>query len=137
MKKPVEDFFSCRIVSSVGQRNCKTDDLVIGSYYSDSNFWGVCYTINSRWSQQHKVLEKIRRSDKMEIEFFINVTDRNTNASMDTIKLPKYNYPSSVAIQLGLHHNDVSLSPHRNGVELLGGKNYQITLKQVCSDSLK
>ncbi|GFR30133.1 uncharacterized protein TNCT_445102 [Trichonephila clavata] len=114
-----------------------TDDLVIGSYYSDSNFWGLCYTINSRWSQQHKVLEKIRRPDKMEIEFFVNVTDRNTNASMDTITLPKYNYPSTVAIQLGLHHNDVSLSPHRNGVELLGGKNYQITLKQMAVEECK
>ncbi|GFQ84415.1 uncharacterized protein TNCT_723591 [Trichonephila clavata] len=63
LKKPVEDFFSCRIVSSAGQRNCKTDDLLIGSYYSDSNFFGVCYTINSRWSQPDKVLEKIKRSD--------------------------------------------------------------------------
>ncbi|GFY60943.1 uncharacterized protein TNIN_306091 [Trichonephila inaurata madagascariensis] len=137
LKKPVEDFFSCRIVSSAGQRNCKTDDLLIGSYYSDSNFFGVCYTINSRWSQPDKVLEKIRRSDKIEIEFFVNITDRNTNISMDTITLPKYNYPSSVAIQLGLHHNDASLSPHRNGVELLGGKKYQLTLKQVRADSLK
>ncbi|GFW49584.1 uncharacterized protein TNCV_2843651 [Trichonephila clavipes] len=58
------------------------------------------------------------------------MTDRNKNVSMDTITLPKYNYPSSVAIQLGLHHNDASLSPHRNGVELLGGKQYQLTLKQ-------
>ncbi|GFS55058.1 uncharacterized protein TNIN_147631 [Trichonephila inaurata madagascariensis] len=130
LKKPIEDFFSCRIVSSAGQRNCKIDDLLIGSYYSDSNFFGVCYTINSRWSQPDKVLEKIKRSDKIEIEFFVNITDRNTNVSMDTITLPKYNYPSSVVIQLGLHHNDASLSPHRNGVELLGGKEYQITLKQ-------
>ncbi|GFY68049.1 hypothetical protein TNIN_381591, partial [Trichonephila inaurata madagascariensis] len=73
----------------------------------------------------------------IEIEFFVNITDRDTNVSMDTITLPKYNYPSSVAIQLGLHHNDASLSPHRNGVELLGGKQYQLTLKQVRSNSLK
>ncbi|GFU45076.1 uncharacterized protein NPIL_25391 [Nephila pilipes] len=137
LKKPVKDFFSCRIISVVGQRSCNTDDILIGSYYSDSNFFGVCYTINSRWLRPNKTIEKIRRSDKIEIEFYVNMTDRNKNVSEDTIVMPKYNYPSSLAIQLGLHNNDASLSPHRNGVELLGGKRYQITLKQMAVEECK
>ncbi|GFQ96734.1 uncharacterized protein TNCT_704201 [Trichonephila clavata] len=106
------------------------DDAVIGSYYSDFDFFGICYTINSKWKHPNKTLEKIRRSDKIEIEFYVDLDDRHLNVSMDTIVRPKFNYPSLVVTQLGLHNNLVSLSPYQNGVELLGGKKYEITVKQ-------
>ncbi|GFY44100.1 uncharacterized protein TNIN_368851, partial [Trichonephila inaurata madagascariensis] len=66
----------------------------------------------------------------IEIEFYVDTDDRHLNVSLDTVVLPKFNYPSIVVTQLGLHHNYASLNPYKNGVELLGGKQYEITLKQ-------
>ncbi|GFW49645.1 uncharacterized protein TNCV_2844251 [Trichonephila clavipes] len=72
---------------------------------------------------------------KIEIEFYVDLDDRHMNVSMDTVVRPKFNYPSFVVIQLGLHNNYASLSPYKNGIELLGGKQYEITLKQLCRDA--
>ncbi|GFW49599.1 uncharacterized protein TNCV_2843801 [Trichonephila clavipes] len=131
LKKPIKEFFRCKIISSTGKRNCTIDDAIIGSYYSDSDFFGICYTINSKWKQPNKTIEKIKRSDKIEIEFYVDLDDRHTNATMDTVVRPKFNYPSFVVTQLGLHNNYVSLNPYQNGVEFQGGKQYEITLKQA------
>ncbi|GFU45078.1 uncharacterized protein NPIL_25401 [Nephila pilipes] len=130
LKKPIAEFFRCKIVSSAGERNCTIDDVLIGSHYSDSDFFGICYTMNSRWTQPNITVEEIKRSDKIEIEFYVDLDDRHLNVSMDTVVRPKYNYPSLVVMQLGLHNNYASLSPYQNGVELLGGKQYEINLKK-------
>ncbi|GFR30129.1 uncharacterized protein TNCT_445091 [Trichonephila clavata] len=137
LKKPIAEFFRCKIISSTGERNCTIDDAIVGSYYSDSDFFGICYTINSKWKQPNKAEEKINRSDKIEIEFYVDLDDRHLNVSMDTIVRPKFNYPSLVVTQLGLHNNLVSLSPYQNGVELLGGKQYEITFKQMAMEECK
>ncbi|GFW49622.1 uncharacterized protein TNCV_2844031 [Trichonephila clavipes] len=63
LKKPIEQFFRCNIISSTGKRNCIIDDAVVGSYYSDTDFIGICYTINSKWTQPNRTIEKIKRSD--------------------------------------------------------------------------
>ncbi|GBN35062.1 hypothetical protein AVEN_6555-1, partial [Araneus ventricosus] len=130
LKKPLDDFFKCKIVASDGERNCKTDDVLIGSYHSTSGFFSICYTINSRWSQANKTLEKIRRSDKIEIEFYVDQNDRNANVSLDTEVRPMWNYPESVVVKLVFHNNHVSISPNSNGVDLLGGRRYKINLQQ-------
>ncbi|GFY57396.1 uncharacterized protein TNIN_158811 [Trichonephila inaurata madagascariensis] len=130
LKKPIEEFFRCKIISSTGERNCTIDDAIVGSYYSDTDFFGICYTINSKWKQPNKTIENIKRSDKIEIEFYVDLDDRHMNASIDTVVRPKFNYPSFVVTQLGLHNNFVSLNPYQNGVEFQGGKQYEITLKQ-------
>ncbi|GFU20731.1 uncharacterized protein NPIL_649011, partial [Nephila pilipes] len=130
VKKPVEKFFSCKIVSSTGERNCTNDDALIGSYYSESDFFNICYTINSKWSEPNKTLQKVKRTDKIKILFYIDISDRSENRSADTKAFPKYNYPTLPSAQLTLHNNYASLTPIRNGVDLLGGKQYQITLKQ-------
>ncbi|GBM79444.1 hypothetical protein AVEN_124396-1 [Araneus ventricosus] len=131
VKKPVEEFFSCKIISSTGERNCTTDKPLVGSYYSISDFFGICYTINSRWSRPNKTLEKLTRADKIEIEFYVDLTDRHLNVSVDQVVFPKYNYPTmTTATQLLLHNNFISISPYRNGFDLLGGKSYQLKLKQ-------
>ncbi|KAF8787174.1 hypothetical protein HNY73_008798 [Argiope bruennichi] len=131
VKKPVDDFFSCKIISSDGERKCTNDYPLVGSYYSVSDFFGICYTINSRWSQLNKSLEKLRRSDRIEIEFYVDLIDRNRSVPADRVVLPKYNYPTmSAAMQMLLHNNFVSISPYRNGLDLLGGKSYHLKLKQ-------
>ncbi|GFQ77596.1 uncharacterized protein TNCT_285411 [Trichonephila clavata] len=94
LKKPIEEFFRCKVISSTGERN-------------------------------------------IEIEFYVDMNDRHVNVSMDTVVRPKFNYPSFVVTQLGLHNNYVSLSPYQNGVELLGGKQYEITLKQMAMEECK
>ncbi|GFY57395.1 uncharacterized protein TNIN_158801 [Trichonephila inaurata madagascariensis] len=137
LKKPIKEFFRCKIISSTGNRNCSIEDAIVGSYYSDSDFFGICYTINSKWKQPNKALEKIKRSDKIEIEFYVDLNDRHMNASLDTVVRPKFNYPSFVVTQLGLHNNFVSLNPYQNGVEFQGGKQYEITLKQMAMEECK
>ncbi|GIX91797.1 uncharacterized protein CDAR_5211 [Caerostris darwini] len=108
-----------------------TEDALIGSYYSDSGFFGICYTIYSQWSRPNKNIQEMSRSDRIEIEFHVDLVDRKSKAPADTPVLPKFNYPAfPTATQLVLHNNFVSVSPHRNGVDLLGGKRYQIHVKQ-------
>ncbi|GIY27400.1 uncharacterized protein CEXT_798791 [Caerostris extrusa] len=131
-KKPIHDFFKCRIVSTDGERNCSTEDALIGSYYSNSGFFGICYTIYSQWSRPNKNIQEMSRSDRIEIEFHVDLVDRKSKVPADIPVLPKFNYPAfPTATQLVLHNNFVSVSPHRNGVDLLGGKRYRIHVKQA------
>ncbi|GFW49624.1 uncharacterized protein TNCV_2844051 [Trichonephila clavipes] len=94
------------------------------------------YFLEERISKNNPTISIVRVFVKMvilgiEIEFYVDLDDRHKNVSMDTVVKPLFNYPSFVVTQLGLHNNYASMSPYQNGVELQGGKQYEITLKLV------
>ncbi|XP_035223279.1 uncharacterized protein LOC118196028, partial [Stegodyphus dumicola] len=106
------------------------DDVVLASYFSDNYMFSFCYTINTLWSQPKKKIMKIKKSERIELEFYVDISDRDKNAEPDKIQYPKYVYPSSSSIQLAIHSPYVTGSPYSSGMGFLGGKRYQIKLKQ-------
>ncbi|GIX91796.1 uncharacterized protein CDAR_5201 [Caerostris darwini] len=137
LRKPLTDFFSCKITSGKAERSCKTEDAVMGSYFSSANIFNFCFTINSLWSQPDKEILKIRKSEKIEMEFYVDISDGEKNIEdKTTLQMPKYSYPSAPSVQLVTHSPFLTASPFITGHEFLAGKDYKIKLKQEESHLL-
>ncbi|KAF8787173.1 hypothetical protein HNY73_008797 [Argiope bruennichi] len=138
LRKPLQEFFKCEISSGKAKRLCNTEDAVMGSYFSSTNIFNLCYTINSLWSQPYKKTLKVRKSEKIEMEFYIDISDRQTNENIDSgkIQMPRYSYPSMPSIHLVTHSSFLTASPFVSGHEFITGKDYKIKLKQEESHLL-
>ncbi|GBN35074.1 hypothetical protein AVEN_6559-2-1, partial [Araneus ventricosus] len=130
LRKPLQEFFKCEISSGKAKRICNTEDVVMGSYFSSTNIFNLCFTLNSVWSQPHKKTLKVRKSEKIEMEFYIDISDREKNINKGKIQLPRYSYPSIPSIQLVAHSPFLTASPFVSGHEFVAGKEYKIKLKQ-------
>ncbi|GFQ91588.1 uncharacterized protein TNCT_468331 [Trichonephila clavata] len=130
LRKPLSEFFKCKITSGKSYRSCNTDDYVVGSYFSSTNIFNFCFTINSLWSQPNKEILKIRKSEKIEMEFYVDISDRLKDIDKRNLQPPKYSYSNMPSVQLVTHSSFVTASPFVFGHEFLAGKDYKIKLKQ-------
>ncbi|GBM35935.1 hypothetical protein AVEN_31389-1 [Araneus ventricosus] len=130
VKVPLDEFFKCKIVSGSGERKCDVEHAIVGSFYSTGNAPSVCYTINTLWSQPHLEIQKIKKSEKIVMQFFIDTSFRNHNAPVDLIQHPAFSTFSSSSVQMAIHSPYISGSPYVAGVGFLGGKNYKVKVKE-------
>ncbi|XP_055941722.1 uncharacterized protein LOC129971770 [Argiope bruennichi] len=130
IKVPLDEFFTCTIVSGSGERKCDTEHALVGSYYSSANAPSICYTINSLWSQPNLKIQKIKKSEKIVLQFYIDISFRNRHASLDEIQHPTFSSFSSSTVQMAIHSPYVYGSPYIAGVGFLGGKNYRVKIKE-------
>ncbi|GFT30644.1 uncharacterized protein NPIL_541021 [Nephila pilipes] len=131
LRKPLSEFFKCKITSGKSHRDCNTNDYVMGSYFSSTNIFNFCFTINSIWSQPNKEILKVRKSEKIEMEFYVDISDRQKDVDKRILQFPKYSYSSMPSVQLVTHSPFLTGSPFVSGHEFLAGKDYKIKLKQV------
>ncbi|GFS33393.1 uncharacterized protein NPIL_479751 [Nephila pilipes] len=129
LRPPLREYFKCKIVGGASKRECDIDNAVIGSYYSDENSPSFCYTINTLWSRPHTEIQKIKKSEKIQIEFFIDTTYTGGNESLDEVKRPRFSSLSSPAVQMAIHSPYIVASPYVSGVGFLGGKDYKVKIK--------
>ncbi|KAG8174333.1 hypothetical protein JTE90_023454 [Oedothorax gibbosus] len=133
LRIPLEDFFQCRIVGDGTDRSCNIENAQIGSFYTkEKGTPSFCYTIFSHWGNPGAEIEKIKRSEKIEIETYIDYSYQNKSAPIDLVQLPKHNGVTNPALQLAIHSRYLTVSPYAVGNGFFGGKHYTITLKQVC-----
>ncbi|XP_035225009.1 uncharacterized protein LOC118197589, partial [Stegodyphus dumicola] len=130
LRIPLKDFFKCKITSGAQKRDCDMDNVIYGSYYSDSKILNFCFTLNSLWSDPTRKIQKIKKSEKIEMEFYMDISNRDTDAPPDLPQRPKYNYPGSPAVQLAIHSPYLTVNPFVSGQGFLAGKRYQIKVKQ-------
>ncbi|KAF8787022.1 hypothetical protein HNY73_008660 [Argiope bruennichi] len=130
IKVPLDEFFTCTIVSGSGERKCDTEHALVGSYYSSANAPSICYTINSLWSQPNLKIQKIKKSEKIVLQFYVDISFRNRHASLDEIQHPTFSSFSSSTVQMAIHSPYVYGSPYIAGVGFLGGKNYRVKIKE-------
>ncbi|KAG8181644.1 hypothetical protein JTE90_015286 [Oedothorax gibbosus] len=129
MRAPLDDFFQCKIVG-INDRNCNTENALIGSFYSKNDYPSFCYTLYSHWGNPEAQVEKIKRSEKIVLDVFVDYSYQNRTAPLDLVQMPKYTGISSSAIQLAIHSRYLMASPFAVGKEFIGGKQYTIKLKQ-------
>ncbi|GFU48832.1 uncharacterized protein NPIL_280331, partial [Nephila pilipes] len=105
------------------------DNAIIGSYYSDGKWPSFCFTINTLWSRPDIEIQKIKKSERMQIEFFIDTTYTGDNASLDEVKSLQFNSLSSSAVQMAIHSPYFVTSPFKSGTGFLGGRDYKVKIK--------
>ncbi|GFU19982.1 uncharacterized protein NPIL_495721 [Nephila pilipes] len=129
LRLPLREYFKCKIVSGAGERKCDIDNAIIGSYYSDGDSPNFCFTINSLWLRPDVKVQKIKKFEKIQMEFFIDSTYTGGNALLDEVQSPRFNPLSSPAMQIAIHSPYIVASPFKSGVEFLGGKYYKVNIK--------
>ncbi|GBM20000.1 hypothetical protein AVEN_77921-1 [Araneus ventricosus] len=130
LKTPLKDFFTCKIVSGSSERDCDLDNAITGPYYSDGNVPSFCFSMYTFWSQPHKKFQKIKKSEKIIMEFYIDASFRGKDADIEKNQLPAYNSLSSSSVQIAMHSPYIAASPYVSGAGLLGGKDYRIQVKE-------
>ncbi|GFS80442.1 uncharacterized protein NPIL_122091 [Nephila pilipes] len=107
------------------------DNAVIGSYYSDGNWPSFCFTINTLWSRPDTEIQKIKKSEKIQIEFFIDTGTTYTggNEPLDEVKSPRFNFMSPPEVLMAIHSPYIVASPYITGERFLGGRNYRVKIK--------
>ncbi|KAG8174332.1 hypothetical protein JTE90_023453 [Oedothorax gibbosus] len=131
LRVPLEDFFQCRIVGDGPDRSCNISNVQVGSFYTKGKSPpSFCYTIFSHWGNPGAEIEKIKRSEKIVIEAYIDYSYQNKSAPIDLVQLPKHNGVANPALQLAIHSRHLMVSPYAVGNGFFGGSNYTITLKQ-------
>ncbi|XP_055941740.1 uncharacterized protein LOC129971788 [Argiope bruennichi] len=130
LKTPLKDFFKCKIVSGSSERDCDLDNAIAGPYYSDGNIPSFCFSMYTLWSQPNMKFSKIKKSEKIVMEFYIDESFRDRDAYIDQIQLPAYNTLSSSSVQIAMHSPYIAASPYVSGAGLLGGKDYRIQVKE-------
>ncbi|GFT76390.1 integrase catalytic domain-containing protein [Nephila pilipes] len=109
------------------------DNAIIGSYYSDGDSPSFCFTINTLWSRPDSQIQKIKKFEKIQIEFFIDTTYTGGNVPLDEVRSPLFNPLSSPAVQMAIHSPYIVASPFVSGVGFLGGRDYKVKIKATFS----
>ncbi|KAG8181639.1 hypothetical protein JTE90_015281 [Oedothorax gibbosus] len=130
IRVPVEDYFQCKIVGSGKARKCSTQNVVVGSFYNKDRVPGFCFTFYSHWGNPDAPVEKIKRSEKIVIEAFIDYSYKNKSAPLDLVQLPNLSGITTSSLQLAIHSRYVMVSPYVVGTGFIGGKQYTVKLKQ-------
>ncbi|GBM44496.1 hypothetical protein AVEN_15020-1 [Araneus ventricosus] len=101
---------------------------VMGSFYSREELHQYCYTLYSLWGQPKKKRENFPKGAIVKLHFFLNASRRAFPDPSDGLFHPKYNLPSTPAIQLALHSPYHLRSPYLEGNNFLVGRSYEIRL---------
>ncbi|KAG8181640.1 hypothetical protein JTE90_015282 [Oedothorax gibbosus] len=130
IRVPLEDYFQCKIVGSGKARNCNTQNVVVGSFYNKDRVPGFCFTFYSHWGNPDAPVEKIKRSEKIVIEAFIDYSYKNKSAPLDLVQLPKISGITTPSLQLAIHSRYLMVSPYLLGTSFIGGKQYTIKVNK-------
>ncbi|GBM44487.1 hypothetical protein AVEN_15013-1 [Araneus ventricosus] len=101
---------------------------VMGSFYSREELHQYCYTLYSLWGQPEKKRERFRKGAIVKLHFFLNASRRAFPDPSDGLFRPKYNLPSTPAIQLAFHSPYHLRSPYVEGNNFIVGRSYEIRL---------
>ncbi|KAG8173277.1 hypothetical protein JTE90_020087 [Oedothorax gibbosus] len=130
IRVPLENYLQCKIVGSGKARNCSTQNVVVGSFYNKDRIPGFCFTFYSHWGNPDSPVEKIKRSEKIVIEAFIDYSYKNKSAPLDLVQMPKLSGIATPSLQLAIHSRYLKVSPYAIGTGFIGGKQYTVKLKQ-------
>ncbi|GFU48828.1 uncharacterized protein NPIL_280301 [Nephila pilipes] len=129
LRLPLREYLKCNIISSGSrERECDIDNAMIGSYYSDGDLPSFCFTMNTLWSRPDIEIQKIKKHEKIQMEFFIDTSFTGGNESLDVVQSPLFNPLSSPVVQIAIHSPYIIASPFVSGEAFLGGKDYKIKL---------
>ncbi|GFY55097.1 uncharacterized protein TNIN_346221 [Trichonephila inaurata madagascariensis] len=129
LRLPLREYFKCKIVSGASERECDIDNAIIGSYYSDGNSPSFCFTMNTLWSRPNVEIQKIKKSETIEMEFFIDSVYSGGNPPLDEVQSVRFNSLSSPTVQMAIHSPYIAASPYISGMGFLGGKDYKVKIK--------
>ncbi|GBL94223.1 hypothetical protein AVEN_163537-1 [Araneus ventricosus] len=127
LRAKLEDYLNCTIEYAGEEETCNME-YVLGSFYSREELHQYCYTLYSLWGQPEKKRERFPKGAIVKLHFFLNASNREFPDPSDGMFRPKYNLPSSPAIQLALHSPYHLPSPYLEGNNFLVGRSYEIRL---------
>ncbi|GFQ85749.1 uncharacterized protein TNCT_358872 [Trichonephila clavata] len=105
---------------------------IMGSFYTKEELPQYCYTLYSLWGQPNKERERFPKGAIMRLHFFLNASLRSAPGEDDIFR-PKHNIPSTPAVQIAVHSPYYLPSPYLDGANYLGGRSYEIRLRNIIS----
>ncbi|PRD31710.1 UNVERIFIED_CONTAM: hypothetical protein NCL1_22788 [Trichonephila clavipes] len=87
--------------------------------------------MNTLWSRPNVQIQKIKKSETIQMEFFIDSVYSGGNPPLDEVQSVRFNSLSSPTVQMAIHSPYIAASPYISGVGFLGGKDYKVKIKAV------